>query len=279
MKKISAAFDGLKFSEGTLAYALKLAANSKARLSGVFLDPFYYHSYGLYDLVGTQGISRTKLEHRGAKDTAARQQASARFEQACREAGISFSVHHDDDFAMPELLRESIYSDLLIIGNEENLSHHSEAPPTNFLRGFLSDTQCPVLVVPGEYREIEKVILLYDGKPSSVFAIKMFNYMLPWLRDKETEVLSVTDPKDEKELPAADLMKEFIQCHYPRATYTLLKGDAQEEILGYLKASCANALVVLGAYQRSAVSRWFKTSMADVLLKDTRSLLFIAHQK
>jgi hypothetical protein len=40
-----------------------------------------------------------------------------------------------------------------------------------------------------------------------------------------------------------------------------------------------NTLVVLGAYRRSMVSRWFKASMADLLIKKTQLPLFIAHYK
>ena len=40
MKKISAVFDGLKFADSTLAYAIKLAESSKTLLSGVFLESF-----------------------------------------------------------------------------------------------------------------------------------------------------------------------------------------------------------------------------------------------
>jgi len=279
MKKISAVFDGLKFSEGTLAYALEFAAKSKALLCGVFLDSFLYHSYRLTDVIGEQGVSAVKIKHLDEKDAVARRESSDSFEQACREAGVNYTVHHDQNLASVELLKESIYSDLVVISASETLSQYTWQSPAPFLREFLADTQCPVLVVPEDYKKIEKVVLLYDGKPASVYAIKMFNYMLPWLRNKSTEVLSVTDPKDMEELPAAGLMREFIQSRYPNATYTLLKGDAEQEILSYLHALPSNALIVLGAYQRGQVSRWFKASMADALLKKTKNILFIAHQK
>jgi len=279
MKKISAAFDGLKFSKGTLAYALKFAKNSKTLLSGVFLESFLYHSYGLYDMVGSQGISQVKIKQLEEKDKETRRRSSAIFEKACKKARITYAIHHDENFALQELLKESIYSDLVLIGAEENLNHINEKAPTQFIREFLAETQCPVLIVPREYRELEKVVLLYDGKPSSVYAIKMFNYMLPWLRNKETEIITVTDPKEVQELPDGSLIREFVQCNYPEATYTLLRGDPEEEILSYLKNIPQNVLVVLGAYQRGQVSRWFKTSMADLLMKETNRPLFIAHQK
>jgi nucleotide-binding universal stress UspA family protein len=102
---------------------------------------------------------------------------------------------------------------------------------------------------------------------------------MPWLRSKETEVLSVLDPKTTPELQDENLIKEFIQCHYPDAIYTLLSGDPEEEIINYLKTTPKNVLVVLGAYRRSQVSRWFKISMADLLIRNIDMPLFIAHNR
>jgi K+-sensing histidine kinase KdpD len=72
-------------------------------------------------------------------------------------------------------------------------------------------------------------------------------------------------------------MREFIKRHFPEATYTVTKGDAEEQILGFLNNHKENELVVLGAYRRREISRWFKTSMADILMKELDTPLFIAH--
>jgi len=277
MKKICAVFDGLKFANSTLNYGIKLAESSKALLSGVFLESFLYNSYKLADLIGTQGISNVKMKHLLEKDKETRLKSAGIFEQACKKAQINYSIHHDQSFAIQEVLKESIYSDLLLIGADETFSHLPDQHPTHFIRELLSGTQCPVLIIPREYHEIEKVILLYDGKPAAVHAIKMFNYMMPWLRSKATEIVSVSDDKDMMGLHDEALVKEFIACHYPAATYTLLNGDPEEELLAYLKNNGQNCLVVLGAYQRNEVSRWFKSSMADTLMKDVDVPLFIAH--
>jgi hypothetical protein len=57
------------------------------------------------------------------------------------------------------------------------------------------------------------------------------------------------------------------------------KGWAEKEIIGYLKKETENSILVLGAYHRGAVSRWFRESMADVLMKEIKLPLFIAHCK
>lgn len=84
---------------------------------------------------------------------------------------------------------------------------------------------------------------------------------------------------EEAALPDDILIREFISCHYPDATYTLLTGPAKKEIPLYLKKTSANDMVVLGAYARGAVSRWFKTSLADILMECSVVPLFIAHDR
>ncbi|SEO72014.1 universal stress protein [Mucilaginibacter sp. OK283] len=277
MKKISAVFDGLKFADSTLAYAIKLAESSRALLSGVFLESLLYNSYRLDDLIGSSGLSEVKIKHLLEKDKATRDKSVGIFEQACKKTHISYAIHRDQGFSLQEVLKESIYSDLLLINVEETFSHVRVQPPTHFIRELLAATQCPVFITPRDYQEIEKVVLLYDGKPPAVYAIKMFNYMMPWLRGKPIEVVSVADDGDVAELPDEALVKEFIACHYPAASYALLNGNPEEELTTFLKSRNKHTLVVLGAYQRGGVSRWFKSSMADKLIKDIEAPLFIAH--
>ena len=59
--------------------------------------------------------------------------------------------------------------------------------------------------------------------------------------------------------------------------YTVIKGWAEDGIVKHLKQTSENVLVVLGAYKRGPVSRWFRESMADSLMKEVKMPLFIAH--
>ena len=94
------------------------------------------------------------------------------------------------------------------------------------------------------------------------------------------EVFTVKEKKQQGlHVPDNKLMREFIKRHFPKATFTVVKGDAEMEISNYLRNHPENELVELGAYQRSELSRWFKMSMADVLMKELNMPLFIAHNK
>jgi hypothetical protein len=279
MEKITAAFDGLKYSESTRDYAIHFAKLANAHLVGVFLDDSTYTSYKIYELIVKEGVSEKRLKDFEAKDKVTRDKAAQNFEKACQKAGLNYTIHRDKNIALQEILHESIYTDLLIIDSKETLTHYDETSPTRFIRNLLADAQCPVLLVPKEYKTIDKIILLYDGAPSSVHAIKMFSYMLPSLKDIPTEVISVKGMGTDLHLPDNKMMKEFMKRHFPEASFKVLKGLAETEIVNYLKRQKGNALVALGAYRRGMVSRWFKPSMADALLKELKFPLFISHNQ
>lgn len=279
MKKFIVAFDGLKFSESARDYAIRLAKQSSAHLVGVFLDDFSRHSYKIYELINGEGHIETKQKKLEQKDMKTRKEASTNFETACKKAGLEYTVHHDKNIAIEELLHESMYADLLILDNSETLTAYKEKIPGKFIRDLLTQVQCPVLIVPHKFKLVKKLLLLFDGEPSSVFAIKTFSYTLASLKQEPTEIVSVKNTNQSLHVPDNTLMKEFTKRHFPKAHYTVLKGVPEIEIVNHLKSQGANSLVVLGAYQRGMISRWFRASMADVLMRDLKLPLFIAHTR
>ncbi|WP_026770263.1 universal stress protein [Asinibacterium sp. OR53] len=279
MKKIIVAFDGLRFSESVRDYAIELANQSNAHLVGVFLDDFMHHSYKIQNLITENKNYHAKQKELETKDVATRKEAVKNFEIACQEAGLQYNVHHDRNVAIQELLRESIYADLLMIDNTETLTAYTEKIPSEFIGDLLSRTKCPVLMVPHHFKPIDKIVLLYNGDPSSVYAIKMFSYILSSLKEHPTEVVSVKGENESSHLPNNALMKEFMKRHFPEVSYTILKGSAETEIRNYLKRTGNYSLVILGAYGRGMISNWLRPSMADMIMKELQIPLFIAHAK
>jgi len=280
MKKFIAAFDGLRFSQSTLDYATFLAKHAKAHLVGVFLEDFTRHSYSTVDITQYAGEDFDRhVQELNEKDREERDESIHKFEQACQNMSLNYSVHRDRNIAIQELLHESIYADLIIIDEDETLTRHEEPVPTRFVRELLNDVQCPVVIVPKAYKPVEKIVLLYDGEPSSVYAVRTFSYLFDAIKHFETQVITVKPKEADMHLPDNRLMKEFIKRHYPKAEYVVLKGSAEDEIIRYLHRDKKDPLIALGAYRRSKLSRLFKPSMADYLLQHLKMPLFIAHNK
>ncbi|SKA30592.1 hypothetical protein SAMN04488128_103317 [Chitinophaga eiseniae] len=279
MKKIVAILDGLSYSSSTVEYAVFIAKQEKAHLVGVFPKDINYRSYAYYDLVDETGIPDQEMKSFAEKDTHTMGKSIQQFELACQQSGLNYSLHKDNDIAIEAVLHESIYADLMIIESKEAFTRVKEEKPSHFLSQLFAEAVCPILVVPSEFTGISKSVLLYDGSPSSVHAIRMFDYTLSGLKHIPTEVVSVKSPKSSLHLPDGKLMKEFMKRHYPQATFQVLKGIPWEVIPAYLQEESSDTVIVLGAYRRSRLSRWFYPSMADILLQELRSPLFIAHCK
>jgi nucleotide-binding universal stress UspA family protein len=279
MNKFIAAFDGLNFSESNCDYAVAFAKSEKAHLTGVFLDDKTYTSYKIYELVIEEGVSEHKLKKLKHEDQGLRIETSKKFESICHEASIEYNIHHDNEIAVQELLHESIFADLLIVNKDEKFVHHEEKFPSRFIKDILSHSQCPVMVTPEDFLSTEKIILLYNGEPNSVYAIRMFTYLLSSFQALPVEIIMVKKIEDNSHFPDHKLLKEFLRRHFPATTYTILKGIPEEEIVSHLKLEKKNFITVLGAYRRTMVSRWFQSSMADALMKNFNMPIFIAHNK
>lgn len=280
MKKYVAVFDGYKFSKSTLSYAIQLTKLADAHLVGVFLDEFLYYTYDWNKIYKTYENPEVIIEKLDARDQEKRDNAVKIFQQACDKAKISFNIHRDNKIALQELKHESMFADLVIINKNETFTKYKEKIPTRFIKELLTDVQCPVLVLPNTFKPVDKIVILYDGRPSSLYASKMFSYLAESLKQLPVEVFTVNDYLTAGlRLPDNKLMREFIKRHFPKATFTVVKGGAEEQIIGYLRNHKENELVVLGAYQRGELSRLFKKSMADILMKELDTPLFIAHSK
>lgn len=282
MQKIAAIFDGLRFSESTLHYSIWIAKQQRAHLTGVFSDDPTYNSFNLYQLLKA-GTDQATIRQFEVEDHGKREAAAGRFEAACQAAGIAYSVHRNRNVSLLSALEESIYADMLVVDAHETFVHDVAKPPTRFIRDLLTDVQCPVLIVPAQvltpavFGDIRNIVLLYDGEPTSVYAIKMYNYLLPSWQTLSTTVLSV-NPEGNL-LENKHLIKDFVRWHFPRAAYKVMEGEPEEEIVSYMLGQQEGTAIVLGAYRRSSISRWFRESMADVLMQTLPSPLFIAHNK
>jgi len=280
MKKFLAVFDDYKISKSTLEFAIQLTQTVNAHLVGIFLDEIRYHRYNTTKVRKNYKDFDTVINKMNAKDKVKRDETAQLFQKACGKAGIQFSMHRISGIALQELKHESMFADLLIINEYENYIKYKEDPPSRFIKDLLSDVQCPVLVVPNSFKPVEKIVLLYDGGPAALYAVKMFSYLFGNFQDLPVEVFTVKDYfMATSRVPDNKLMREFIKRHFPKAIYRVVKGSPEEQIIGHLRNHKENELVVLGAYRRSELSRWFKTSMADTLMKELDTPLFIAHNK
>ena len=277
MKKILAGFDGTKYSEGASKYAIEIAKATNSMLVGVFIQDMRYLNMTYAYAWDQPFIDFTSIENSQKEEKEKIELNIKLFKRACEEKGVHHKIHLDKGVPLQELLSETAFSDLIILDSHTSFFSLGDESLSPFLKDFLADSHCPVLIVPHHYTLFDKVVLCYDGSPSSLYAIKMFSYLFSELDDLKTTVVSVNE-KSSNHLKEGSNLKDLVRAHYKDAQYEVLKGDAEKELLDYLKRTGENSIVVMGAYGRSSISRLFHQSLSNKVIQEINVPVFITHQ-
>jgi len=280
MNKVIAALDGLNLSESTLDYAVYLSKHFEAHIVATFLEEILYHkklekdqwaNYESTDWDQMQVVTQTEEKTRSA---------SVRLLQRKFDSeGVRYNIRTDKPVAIQSLIAKSHFADMLLIDGDETFSSWDTSKPSRFMRNLLADSDCPLMIVPREFKPIEKFVFCYDGSPSSVFAIRQFTYLFPQSADHQVEIMMVTDEKHTNHFPNHNLLKELLKRKYTVVLQSIIKSDETiDGMLEYLQTEKKSCMVILGAYQRSSFSRWLHQSVADSLIASLDLPLFIAHK-
>jgi hypothetical protein len=272
MKKILLAFDGSHFSEGVFEFARGLNELQRILLIGVFVPQLDYANLWSYASAAGGPTYIPLLED---EDSQAVQKNIERFEQLCKYNNIDYRVHKDFfDFALPELRKETRFADLVILSSETFYRHAGIGEPNEYLKEALHSAECPILLVPEKYDFPKSNILSFDGSESSVFAIKQFAYLFPELCSNETLLVYADD--GDKPIPDSTLIQELAARHFSNLSLFKLTVDPKKYFAAWI-SDRKSAILVSGAFGRSATSQLFKKSFVSDVVKDHRLPVFITH--
>jgi nucleotide-binding universal stress UspA family protein len=277
MKKIMIALGAEKTEQQSTAFACYLARLTGSRLTGVFLEdlptedvPGVKFAYGsvFVETIDTGNVPETEFKGRAVAENI------SAFKRYCEEQGVDCQIHRDQGVPDAELIGESRYADIIITPPGLFASSPLEVP-AGLVKELLAKSECPVMIAPHHAEPVNKILFAYDGNASSVFAIKQFTYLFPELKDAEITVLQANKDAvfsgDRKEK-----LYEYLKEHYHRIDFKDLRGKPEDELFDYTLRQ-SSACLVMGAFGRNWLSRLFKASTADLLIKINNLPVFIAH--
>lgn len=272
MKKLIIAFDGDNFSEGAFEFARKINDLQPILLTGVFVPQA--ELAGLWGYAG--GVAGMSVPLVESYDPDIIKNTVAKFEKRCIDNGIDFRIHKDtDDFALNELMQETVFADLLILGSEKFYKELGVTMPNDYLKGTLHTIKCPVIVVPEKFDFPENIILSYDGSENSVIAIKQFTYLFPELSAKPS-VLVYADSDIDKDFPERILIEELTARHYSDLTLQKMDVNPGDYLNSWITGK-KSAILICGAYGRSGLSQLFKKSFVSDIIASHSMPVFIGH--
>jgi nucleotide-binding universal stress UspA family protein len=272
MKKIIVAFDGKHFSEGAMQMAEWLNEKQTILMTGVFLSPVDYR-----EIIGYSGmgIGTPVMMPPIEIDDSLVNANIRKFEERCQKHGYEYRIHKDTDlFALQELITETRFADLLIVSSELFYENIEKNQPNDYLKKTLHESECPVMLVPENFVPPNSLILAYDGKASSVFAIKQFGYLFP--ECSEMEALLVTAEEEERAMPRMEYIGELAARHFSSLTIQNLVGESRSSFGNWISEK-KGSLLITGAYGRGELSSLFKKSFVTDVIRQHKVPIFIAH--
>ncbi len=197
------------------------------------------------------------------------------FTEACTNRGVSCEFLPNLPLEINELIKESRFSDLIIVDTTISFQKRLEGVPSIFLEQLLKRTECPVIVAPENFDGCEEIVFAYDGSRSSMFAIREFAYILPEFKNTKVTVLEVADEND-RLFTEKDRLAQWLKNYYSNVEYKLLYGRPKDELFGYLLGK-EKIMVVMGAFGRTMLSTLISKSNAELILKAVNLPVFICH--
>lgn len=282
MRNITIVVNALNFTADMLDFAVGIAKESGASLTGLFI----HDSRTIGDVpevklyAGQVYVEEIVLNPEEHNEIVAKINKNVRlFTDSCKERNISYEVQQERGIPLDTTIRASRYADLIIA--LPTLSFEDETDvPTKFVEDILTKSECPVLLSPEKHTSIEEVIIAFDGSRSSAFAMKQFYYQLPFLNAKAITILTINEPGEEDIVSEDNVFfNQWVAQHCPRASHISLVGNAKDVLFNYFMENDDNAdkMLVAGAFGRSVVSRFFTPGTTDLILKTIDMPIFIAH--
>lgn len=276
MKKIVALIDAAHFREEQLDVFQYISRVLKGKLVIVFLEneagPILYapdFREGISPATYTEVLETDKE----IKDKIKRNITSLK--EACIEKDIWFHFHEDKGLPAEEAILESRFADIVIMNRDISFALLYDSDPTLFVKNVLAGAQCPVLIVPDNMKEIKEVFFAYNGSFSSMFAIKQFTQLFAVFTERKATVVYIAE-NNTPAMPHEKLLKEYLNMYYDSIEFITLAGEpdtAIKELLNNRK----DCIITFGAYGRSNLSRFFKRSKADNILRELDTPIFITH--
>lgn len=279
MEKILLIISDEPINRRAIEFACYIANLSHSRLIGAFLENLHAEEVP----VSKKLYGSTVVETIVAQDLPTYESTKRNieynltlFKEICGKSGTRFSIREDKGKPTEELVKESRYSDVIILDSAITGIKRLRDIPTDFFKDSLTSSECPVIIAPPDFEEIDEILFLYDGNDSSVFAIKQFTYLFPELSDKKAIVLDV-NKRHRSGIRENLKINELLRPHYSRIGFQELQDNVSNGLFEFLLHK-RNVFLVTSVFTRFIFSILSKPDKAELFVKTINFPIFIAHR-
>ncbi len=250
LKRILVALSGTPYTPVAVRRAVDLAQRHDASLTGVTVVDIERLSDVGPVPIGGASKAHDLAEHRMAVTQERVETEIAGFERACTEASVPYVVDRERGDAFELLLALWRYHDLTIIGLRGLFEYGVVQNPDDHVTKLIRHGVRPIIAVSPDYREVNRVLMAYDGSPQGAMAMKRFAQLHLW--PEATIKLACFGFDDEVATPLLIDSTAYLRAHGYEPEAESMPGEATPGLLAHAQEWGAD-LVVMGATYRSRI--------------------------
>lgn len=272
MKQVLFVCAGKAFPRGAFNFLVSMQRDQPVEALGLFFSPI--------DLEAMVTVSQLPVLSPFDRLEGEEQQAvivnKAIFANQCDQYHIRHRIHDNDgQWDKHLMVGQSRFADLILLSGELFYADINLRQPNSYLQEALHAAECPVLVIPEDYRQCDHLFIAYDGSKESLFAMKQFTYLFPHYSDLPSEIVYIRDEASDQ-IPDVDQLKYYTRLHFSSVGFSKLHFKAAHYFASWISEK-KHVLLVTGSYSRSAFSYVAKHSFAEQIIHEHRLPVFIAH--
>lgn len=212
-----------------LAQALALARREDAHLHGIkIVSPEIY---------GSASVDET---------------GGARFANECMLAGVKGEWVLEAGEPLEKLCQRSTLADLMVLSKSFLFTENGSEDVEKGLERLVRHNLTPFLVVPGEARPMDRLLLAYDDQSKAREALFLAAYFAECWRTSLIVVTVSESRREERDLTAH--ARSYLEMHELSAQFISERGRAGETILK-VAAENESELIVMGSHADGLISR------------------------
>ena len=264
MKKILLCSDGSAFAENTYRYGAWFATNLKAEEVDVLCvtDFRAQQAISTQNLSGSIGIDASEnllnrlveLEHEKAKINHQRAKlVLQKAAQTLKAEGVDrINLLHETGFLVDCLAKFEASCDLIVLGKRGEAAEFASGHLGANLERIVRSSHKPCLVTSRQFKPIERVLVAYDGSPSSQ---KIIQFIADSSIFESLELHIVTVAKsaaDQTAIARIESAKQLAQQAGFEPVVSIIEGHSEKAIFNYVTEQDIS-LLIMGAYGHSRI--------------------------
>ena len=249
IKRILVALSGTPFTDSAVRHALELARIHGAEVTGVTdIDLAKVANVGPVPM-GAGAAAHDLVEHRLQVTEQHVNEAVRDFEASCRTAGTEFCVARETGSPYEKLTSLWRYHDLTVAGLQGLFEYGVVHNPDDLIVQMIAKGVRPILAVAREYREVNRVLVAYNGSMESAKALKRFVQSRVW-PDIAMRIVVFDKPAEARQLLAD--ASHYCAVHGYEVETEHVKGSPRDRLLDYAARTQAD-LIVMGSASRARI--------------------------